>query len=114
MITNCPNCNKPMSSLAPLCPNCGFASGEVSEDDLQEFQRRKLRDRLYRLKMTSYAVISAFLAAFGWYWWDTAGFVQASGPGPVIAIGVATVVYLAIRAFLFQASREMKKLRSAS
>lgn len=101
-----------MSSKAPMCPNCGFAVGEVSEDDLLEFQRRKLRDRIYHLKMASYAVISLFLAAFGWYWWDTSGFMQRSGTGPVIAIGVATVGYLAIRALLFLAQREMKKLRA--
>lgn len=111
MIKNCPNCRKPMSSKAALCPSCGFAAGEVDEAELLEFQRRKLRDRIYRLKMGSYAVISLFLAAFGWYWWATGGFQHGSGTGPVLAIGLSTVAYLAIRALLFLAQREMKKLR---
>jgi len=97
-----------------MCPSCGFATGEISDEDLEEYQRRKLRDRIYRLKMASYLAISVFLAAFGWYWWDTAGFVRASGSGPVIAIGLATVAYLTIRVYLFLAQREVKKLRAGS
>lgn len=110
MITNCPNCRKPMSSKAPLCPNCGFAMGEASPEALQEFQRRRMRERVYRLKMSSYLAISLFLAAFGWYWWDTAGFTRVSGTLPVLGIGVTTVAYLAIRALLFLAQRQLKSL----
>lgn len=114
MISNCPNCGKPKSSKAPICPNCGFAVGEISEEELLEFQRRKQRDRIYRFKMSSYLAISLFLVAFGWYWWDTVGFTTRSSAGPVLAMGAATVAYLAIRVYLFLAQREMKRLRRLS
>lgn len=110
MIVNCPNCNKQISSQAALCSHCGFAVGSVSDEEFREYKRRKLRDRLYHLKMTSYAVISAFLAAFGWYWWDSSGFQEASTRGPVLALAVCAVAYLVVRIFLFLARRKMRKL----
>lgn len=111
MIVNCPNCSKQISSQAPLCPHCGFERGEVSDEQMLEFRRRKLRDRIYHLKMWSYAVLTLFLAAFGWYWWDTTGFQQASSPGPVILLGVGTLAYLVVRVLLAQARRALRKLR---
>jgi FtsH-binding integral membrane protein len=100
-----------MSSKAALCQGCGYAAGEASPEDLLEFQRRKLRDHIYRLKMWSYLAISLFLAAFGWYWWDTRGFSSATSTGPVLGIGVAVAAYLAIRVMLFMEQRKMKSLR---
>ena len=114
MIVNCPNCNKQISSKAMLCPHCSHARGEVSDEDVREHKRRKLRDRLYHLKMTSYAVISVFLAGFGWYWWETEGFQEMSSRGPVIVLGLAAVAYLVVRAMLLMTRREMKKLYSKS
>lgn len=113
MIINCPSCSKPMSSQAPMCPSCGFARGEVSDEDLLEFRRRRLRDRIYHLNMASYTVIAVFLAAFGWYWWSTAGFEQPSASGPVALLGVGIVGYATVRVLLFLAKRQMKALRRA-
>lgn len=110
MIVNCPNCNKQISSMAALCTHCGFARDQASEEAMLEFKRRKLRDRLYHLKMTSYAVISVFLAGFGWYWWDTEGFQTGSGTGPVIVLAIASIGYLVVRVLLWTARREMRKL----
>lgn len=110
MIVKCPNCKKQISSKAALCPHCGFTRGEVSEDELLEFQRRRLRDRIYHLKMASYGVITVFVAAFGWYWWSTSSFQQPSATGPVILLGLGMVGYVVIRILLFMAKREIKKL----
>jgi hypothetical protein len=96
--------------MAAECPNCDFALGGLSDDEMVEFQRRRLRDRIYHLKMGNYAVITVFLAAFGWYWWQTAGFQQKSTLGPLLLLGVCAAAYLAMRALLFLALREKKKL----
>jgi len=110
MIVSCPNCRKPISSKTSLCPHCGFERGEGSDEEVREFQRRKFRDRLYHLKMASYGVITLFLAAFGWYWWQTVGFEQKSSMGPVLMLTLGTLAYLVIRVMMFMTRREMKKL----
>ena len=113
MIVRCPGCKKQISSKAALCPNCGFERDEISHDQAQELERRRLRDRLYHLNMASYGVISLFLAAFGWYWWSTAGFKQPSAAGPVALLGVGMIAYVVIRVLLFMAKRDVKKLKRA-
>ncbi len=111
MIVNCPQCKKPMSSVAPLCPKCGFARGDVTEEQLTEFQRRKLRDRIYHLKMTSYFAISLLLAACGWYWWESSDFSRPPSAVPIILVALGTVGYLVTRVLLFRAKKALRKLR---
>lgn len=84
--------------------------GEVSSEELAIYQARKLRDRVYHLNMISYAVITVFVAGFGWYWWDSAGFSQASSAGPFALMGVAAIAYLVVRGFLFRARQQKKAL----
>lgn len=110
-IIPCPECGKNISSQAPVCSHCGTQLGEASEEDMAIFRARRLRDRIYRLNMTSYLVITVFLAGFGWYWWDSAGFSQVSSKGPFILMGVAAVAYLVVRGFLFKARSERKAMR---
>jgi len=110
-ITECPECGKKISSHAPICSHCGFQIGEVSEEQLDVFRSRKLRDRIYHLNMISYVVITAFVAAFGWYWWDSGGFEHRSSAGPFILMAVAAVAYLIIRVLLFRNRHRQKVLR---
>jgi hypothetical protein len=109
-LINCSSCGKKISSLAPLCPHCGFQRGEVSEEQLHELQRRRLRDHIYHLKMTSYAVMTLFLAAFGWYWWESRDFQQQASAGPLALLAVGALAYLVIRYLLFRARRRMRQL----
>ena len=111
-IVACPECNRKISSQAAICTYCGYQLGEVTETDLAVFRARKLRDRIYRLNMASYAVITVFVAAFGWYWWDSSGFSQASSPGPFILMGLAAVAYLVVRAMLFRSRQVQKAMRA--
>lgn len=111
MIVNCPQCKKPMSSVLPLCPKCGYARGEVSEEQLAEFGRRRLRDRIYHLKMTSYFMISLLLAACGWYWWESPDFTQPPSVVPIALVVLGTVGYLVTRVLLFRAKKALRKLR---
>ena len=93
-----------------MCPYCGFVRGEADEEQMLEFQRRKLRDHLYHLKMTSYVIISMFLVAFGWYWWDTGGFLYRSSYGPLALVAVASLAYFVIRVLLFRTRKQLRRL----
>jgi len=110
-IISCPECNKQISSRSAICSFCGFQLGEVSEADLEVFRARKLRDRIYRLNMASYGVITLFVAAFGWYWWDSRGFSQAASVGPFILMGIAATGYAVVRVLLFRSRQKRKAMR---
>lgn len=107
-IIACPDCGKKISSRTAICSYCGFQFGEVTEQDLEVYRVRKLRDARYRLNMLSYAVITVMLAAFGWYWWESRGFVEPPSAGPTMLMGVAAVAYLVVRALLFR-NRQLQK-----
>jgi len=85
--------------------------GEISAEQLNEFRARKLRDRIYHLNMISYAVITVFVAAFGWYWSDSGGFEHGSSTVPFILMGIAAVAYLFIRVLLLRTGHRQRRLR---
>ena len=109
-IINCPSCNERISSQAMLCLHCGFKRGEASEDELKEYRRRELRERIYRLKMASYGVLTLFLAAFAWYWMETQGFQYRSSMGPYILLAIGALAYLVIRLYLYKAKSALRRL----
>lgn len=111
MIIQCPGCRKQVSSKADLCAHCGFALGDVSEEQVDEFHRRRLRDRIYRLKMSSYVAITLLLAACGLYWWESRDFSSPPGFGPVALVVLGGIAYLVIRVLMFTARRDLRKLR---
>lgn len=96
-----------------ICNYCGAQFGEVTEADLKVFQARRLRNRLYRLNMSSYAVITLFIAGFCWYWWDSRGFADMASPGPFILMGLAALAYIVVRAMLFRNRQQLKSMRQA-
>jgi hypothetical protein len=112
-IISCSECGKKISSRAVICSYCGAQLGEVTEEDLRLNQARRLRDRIYRLNMTSYAVITAFIAACCWYWWESRGFSQIMARGPFVLMGIAAIAYLVVRAFLFRNRQQLKAMRQA-
>jgi hypothetical protein len=109
-IIACPSCEKLISNRTMLCPYCGFQQGEVAEEDLKEFRRRKLRDRIYHLKMSSYAALTLLIAAFGWYLHVTQWFQFQSSVGPYILFAVGALSYLVIRVFLFRSKMALRRL----
>lgn len=113
-IIACPECGKRISSLKPICPYCGFQLGEASEEDLHVFRLRQARQKVYRLNMVSYAVITVFVAAFGWYWLSTGGFQRPSSTGPYILMGLSAVAYIAVRGLLFLARGRLRRLKRGS
>ena len=109
-IISCPGCDKPISSRTQLCPHCGFERGEVGEEQLKEFRRRKLRDRIYHLKMYSYVALTVLLIAFGWYIMDTSGFQYRSSTGPYLLFAAGGLCYAVIRLHLYKARADLRKL----
>jgi len=109
-IISCPQCEKLISSHTALCPYCGFQRGEVSEAQLKEFQRRKLRDRIYHLKMSSYAALALLVAAFGWFLLDTANLQHMPSNGPYILFCVGSLCYLVIRVYLYKTRTALRKM----
>jgi hypothetical protein len=112
-IVACPECGKKISSQAPICRYCGFESGDVSDEDRAIYQARRLRDRIFRLNMFSYLVITIFLVGFGWYWPASAGFSRMPGAGPFVVMGLSAVAYLVVRGLLFRARQQRKQMRQA-
>jgi len=97
-IIACPNCAKKISSRAVICSWCGFELGEVSEQDIEFYRARRLRELRYRLNMASYAIIAIFIAAFGWYWWQSSGFLEPPSGGPLVLMAAAATAYVVVRA----------------
>jgi hypothetical protein len=87
--------------------------GDVSEEELKEFRRRKLRDRVYHLKMASYAALTLLIAAFGWYISDTQGFQYRSSIGPYLMFAIGALCYLVIRVYLYKFKSALRKLSSS-
>lgn len=109
-IISCPSCDKNISSRSDLCPYCGFQRDEVAEERLVELRRRKLRDRIYHLKMASYAALTLLIGAFGWYLAATGGFQYRASAGPYILFTIGAAIYLVIRVYLYKFKAALKKL----
>ena len=109
-IIPCLKCDKNISSHSMLCPYCGFQRGEVAEEQLTEFRRRKLRDRIYHLKMSSYAALALLVTAFGWYLLDTTTLQETPSIGPFVLCSAGVMGYLVIRVFLYKANAALRKL----
>ncbi len=110
-IMACPECGKKMSSRAIICLNCGFASGEMTKEQLDVMRKRRLREEIYRLSMISYAVMTVFVAGFGWFWWESESFQHMSSQGPLILMACAAVAYLVVRVLLFRHRQKKKALQ---
>lgn len=110
-IVKCPKCDNRISSQISTCPHCGFQRGEVDEEELRELRRRELRDRVYYLKMASYAVLTLLLAAFAWHWVETESFKYRSSVGPYVLFAIGATAYFVIRVFLFKFNLALRKIR---
>jgi hypothetical protein len=113
-IISCPACGHKISDKAPLCLHCGHQRSALSGEQMGVFQQRKLRDEIYRWNMASYAVITLFVAGFGWYWWASDGYAQATSAGPFYVMVAAALGYAVVRVFLYQARRKLKKMRQTA
>jgi len=109
-IMNCPACDERISNKSGLCPHCSIQINEVDEERVRELRRRKLRDNVYHMKMSSYAALTLLLIAFGWYLADTSWFQHQSSMGPYILFAIGAVAYMVIRVFLFRFKMALRRL----
>lgn len=110
-IVKCPKCDNRVSSQINICPQCGFKRGVVDEEALRESRRRELRDRVYYLKMASYAVLTLLLVAFAWYWVETDSFRYQSSMGPYVLFAIGAIAYFVIRVFLFKFRLALRRIK---
>ena len=110
VIVKCPSCKKPVSDKAASCSHCGFSLDDVSVEAFKEQKRRSLRDRIYRLKMSSYLAITLLLAGAGWYFYETADLDLTPSMGPIILVALGSLAYLTVRVLLFINKRNMRQL----
>jgi hypothetical protein len=110
LIIKCPSCKKPASDKAEACTNCGFELSENSLASFREQERRSLRDRIYRLKMSSYAAITLLLAGAGWYFYETADLELTPSLGPIVLVALGSIAYVAVRILLFTNKRSLRNL----
>ncbi len=109
-IISCPDCEKNISSHTTVCPYCGFQCNEEEEERLRELRRRKLRDRIYHLKMFSYLALTMLIVAFGWYLMETSGFQFRSSMAPYVLFTIGALSYLVIRICLYKFRADLRKL----
>lgn len=111
-IIDCPRCGKQISSLAPICDHCGYSDGKASAEDIRRYRERSIRDRLYKLGMTSYVAMTLVIAAFGWYWLATGSFQHPPATnGPYYLMMIGALSYLIVRVLIFQARSRRKAIR---
>jgi hypothetical protein len=109
-IVTCPGCEKHISSHTVECPYCGFQRDEEAEERLRELRRRGLRDRVYYLKMTSYAALALLIVALGWYLTESPDLQGKPPIGSYILFAVGTICYLLIRIYLHKFKAALKRL----
>ena len=108
-IVSCPKCDARISGLTMVCPYCEFQRGGAAEEEFKELKRRRLRDRVYHLKMASYSALTLLVAAFAWYLVDTSGFQHRASTGPYALFTIGALAYLLIRVYLFKFRAALKK-----
>ncbi|NVJ51427.1 MAG: hypothetical protein HWE13_04770 [Gammaproteobacteria bacterium] len=104
-IINCPECRSPVSDKSKICPHCGFAIGEASEEDLQRAARIRRLKQQQRLNMTLYLAMICFIAGF------LALYYGRQNPGSplewvgYIGLTIGGLGYLAVRVLTLAAKR---------
>jgi len=106
-IIQCPACKQRISSLAKVCPHCGVALAELSEEDLASVRQRRLDGQLFRARNLTIAAMA--VALLGIIWWLFAGPDQAQVAAALI--GVGGLAYVGSRAWMMWLQSQIKQLR---
>ena len=71
-LTDCPACNKKMSDKAKVCPNCGFAFGNASEEEIERKMSLVRFHKKQRVQNQSMIAMLMFIGGFGFMHWGGA------------------------------------------
>lgn len=113
-LINCPACRTKMSSVAKVCPKCGFTSepqAEIDAEQVKLFQMRLFRERMYKLRMLSYVAMTIAMIGAVPMLWDYIRGIELSEPlilmkhWGVYAIAAGFFLYLVIRFLMTTARR---------
>lgn len=106
-LIKCPVCRTRMSSLAPVCPKCGFShDGEqqIDEEQAALYKKRLFGQRIYQLKMLSYVAMSIAMIGTIPMLWD---YIKGLEQGDTVVlmehwginlVAIGFVIYLFVRA----------------
>ena len=117
-LVKCPVCRTRMSSLAKVCPKCGFSHDgeqEIDEEQAALFKKRQFGQRIYLLKMLSYVAMSiAMIGAIPMLWAYIKGLEQGDNVvllehWGVYLVGLGFVMYLFVRAAIIIARKNYRK-----
>ena len=116
-LVHCPACRTKMSSVATVCPNCGYsrdAEAQIDPEQVKLFQRRLFRDRMYKLRMLSYVAMTITMIGALPMLWDYIQGVEKAEPVVLLkhwgiyAIAVGFVLYLVIRMAMVYLRRQYR------
>jgi hypothetical protein len=116
-LVNCPACRTKISSLAKVCPNCGYSrdpDAEIDEEQVRLFQKRLFRDRIYKLRMFSYVSMTITMIGALPMLWDYITGIESGSPIEMMshwgmyAIAVGFFMYLVIRVFMVLVRRSYR------
>ncbi len=104
-LIDCPSCNARVSSVASQCPECGFdlAMGMADEETLRTLRNRRYRDRMYVLKMLSFAAMAIAMIGAIPMLFHYISAIEAGTPAQlmdhwgVYLVGIGFVFYLVVR-----------------
>ncbi len=108
-LINCPACRTKISSVAKVCPKCGYSKDPQAQADPEQvklFQRRMFRDRMYKLRMFSYVAMTITMIGALPMLWDYIKGVESGEPVVLLshwgiyAIALGFFLYVVIRFFM--------------
>jgi len=113
-LVNCPACRTKMSSVAKVCPKCGYSrdpNAEIDPEQVKLFQKRQFRDRMFKLRMLSYVAMTITMIGALPMLWDYIRGIEEAEPiimlehWGIYAIAVGFFLYLLIRIFMIVSRR---------
>lgn len=101
-IIRCPGCRNRISDQNKHCPHCELPLGEMTDEDVAHFNRKRWRKRVYYAANLTYVAMTLCIGGAAWWWMatpDAWGYPAPTGAVLLVALGV--VVYVVSRGWLF-------------
>ncbi len=120
-LINCPACRTKISSVAKVCPNCGYSresGAEIDPEQVALFQKRLFRDRMYKLRMFSYVAMSITMIGALPMLWDYIKGIEKGEPAVLVKhwgvylVAIGFLMYMVIRLFMMTVRRKYHASKS--
>ncbi|MCX7545047.1 hypothetical protein [Marinicella gelatinilytica] len=100
-LVKCPVCRTKMSSLAPVCPKCGFShdsDAKIDPEQAELYRKRRYAERSYQLTMLSYVAMAIAMIGAVPMLWD---YIQGLEQGKNVVLLEHWGSYLVAAGFVF-------------